>query len=55
MGDNTGSIQERTKALIDASWKFGLEVNTEKTMYMSMSQHQNSGEDCNIKITSWER
>lgn len=52
MGDNTDSIQERTEALIGACWKIGLEVNTEKTTYMSVSQYQNSGQDCNMKITS---
>jgi hypothetical protein len=39
-----------TEALIDASKEVGLEVNTEKTKYMSMSRHHNAGRIHDIKI-----
>jgi hypothetical protein len=35
--------------LIDASNEIGLEVNTEKTKYMSLSRHQNAGQNDDIK------
>jgi hypothetical protein len=41
LGDNMDTINRNTETLIDASKKFGLEVNAEKTKYMLMSQYQN--------------
>jgi hypothetical protein len=38
-----------TEALNDASKHVGLQVNTEKTMYMLMSHHQNTEQNHNIK------
>jgi hypothetical protein len=37
--------KENTQTLIDASKEFGVEVNTEKTKYMSLSRHQNAGQN----------
>jgi hypothetical protein len=44
------NIMKNTKALPHASKEIGLEVHIEKTMYMSTSHHQNTGQDHNIKI-----
>jgi hypothetical protein len=39
-----------TEAVIDASKDIGLEVNAEKTEYMLLSRHQNSGQNHDNKI-----
>jgi hypothetical protein len=39
-----------TEPLIDASKEVGLEVNTEKTNYMLLPRHQNTGHNHGIKI-----
>jgi hypothetical protein len=41
LGNNIDTIKKNTQSLIDASKEIGLEVNTEKTKYMSLSSHQN--------------
>jgi hypothetical protein len=38
------------QTLLDASKEIGLEVNAEKTKYMSLSRHQNAGQNHDIKI-----
>jgi hypothetical protein len=43
LGDNIKTIKNNMETLVEASKKFGLEVNTEKTKYMSLSCHQNAG------------
>jgi hypothetical protein len=43
LGDNINAIKKNTEAPIDASNEVGLEVDTEKTMYMWISCHQNAG------------
>jgi hypothetical protein len=40
LGDNIDTIKKNAQILIDASKEVGLEVNTEKTMYMLLSRHQ---------------
>jgi hypothetical protein len=52
LGDNINTIKKNAEALTDASNEVGLEVNTEKTMYMWISCHQNAGQDRNIKTTN---
>jgi hypothetical protein len=42
LGNYTNTIKNKD-TLIGTSNKIGLEVNTEKTMYMLMSDHQNAG------------
>jgi hypothetical protein len=34
------------------TWDVGLEMNAEKTKYMIMSRHQNSGENQNTRIAN---
>jgi hypothetical protein len=52
LGDKIGTIKKNTQILIDASKETGLEVNIEKTKYtcMSLSRHQNAGQNHDIKI-----
>jgi hypothetical protein len=51
-GDNIYTIKKSTDSLIDASKEVGVEVNTDKTMYMLLSHHQNAGQDHDIKIAN---
>jgi hypothetical protein len=51
LGENIDSIQKKTKALLDAGKKVGLEVNSEKTKYMLVSRCQKAGEGQSIKIS----
>jgi hypothetical protein len=50
LGNNKDTIKKNTQTLIDANEEVGLEVNTEKTKYMLLSHHQNSGQNHDIKI-----
>jgi hypothetical protein len=43
LDDNIDAIKKNMKTLIDTGKEAGLEVNTEKTMYMLLSRHQNAG------------
>jgi hypothetical protein len=52
LGDNTDTIKKNTETLIDASKEVGLQVNTEKTKYMLLSCHQNSGQNQDIKTAN---
>jgi hypothetical protein len=40
------------ETLFDASKEVGLEVKVEKTKYMSLSRHQNAGQNHDTKITN---
>jgi hypothetical protein len=45
-------INKNTVALLEASRKVGLEVNTKITKYMVVSRHEISGEDQNLLIAN---
>jgi hypothetical protein len=52
LGNSINNIKENTEALLEASGNIGLEINAEKTKYMIMSHHPNSGQNQNIRIAN---
>jgi hypothetical protein len=52
LGDSVNTITENSETLLEASRDIGLEINAEKTKYMIMSRHPNSGQDQNIRIAN---
>jgi hypothetical protein len=47
------TIKRNTETLIDASKEVGLEVHSEKIKYyMLLSQHQNAGQNHDIRVTN---
>jgi hypothetical protein len=52
LGDSVNIIKENTESLLEARRDVGLEINAEKTKYMIMSRHPNSGQNQNIRIAN---
>jgi hypothetical protein len=52
LGDSVNTIKENSETLLEATRDIGLEINAEKTKYMIMSRHPNSGQNQNIRIAN---
>jgi hypothetical protein len=52
LDDSINTIKEDTKSLLEASRDVGLEIKAEKTKYVIMYHHLNSGQKQNIRIAN---
>jgi hypothetical protein len=52
LGDGINTIKKKSETLLEASSDVGLEINAEKTKYMTMSRHPNSGQNQNIRTAN---
>jgi hypothetical protein len=50
--DDIDTIKKNAETLNDATKEVGLDVNAEKTKFMLLSEHQNSGQNLDIKIAN---
>jgi hypothetical protein len=50
LGDNIDTINKNTDTSTDASKQTGVEINIERTKYVWLSRHQNTGQNWDIKI-----
>jgi hypothetical protein len=50
--NDINTMKENTETLLGSSRDVGPEINAEKTKYMIMSHHQNSGQNQNIRTAN---
>jgi hypothetical protein len=51
-GNSINTIKENTEIVLETSRDVCLEINAEKTKYMIMSRHPNSGQNQNTRISN---
>jgi hypothetical protein len=52
LGDSVNTIKQNKETLLQASRNVGLKINAEKTKYMIITRHPNSGQNQNIRIAN---
>jgi hypothetical protein len=52
LSDSKNTIKENSESRLEASRDVDLEINAQKTKYMIMSRHPNSGQNQNIRIAN---
>jgi hypothetical protein len=52
LGHSVNTIKDNSETLLEGSRNTDLEINAEKSKYMIMSLHPNSGQNQNIRITN---
>jgi hypothetical protein len=52
LGNSINTTEQNKGTLLEASSDVGLEINVEKTKYMIVSCHQNSGQNRNIRTAN---
>jgi hypothetical protein len=52
LGDSVNTIKKNSETLLEASKDIAQEINAEKTKYMIMSHHPNSGQNQNIRMAN---
>jgi hypothetical protein len=53
LGESVNTIKENSEILFESCRDISLEINAEKTKYMIMSRHPNSGQNQNIRIANY--
>jgi hypothetical protein len=52
LDSSVNTVKENSVTLLEASRDIGLEINSQKTKYMIMSRHPNSGQNQTIRIAN---